>query len=147
MKEGPARTISKSMSFKSVNSGRTNATESKVKMLPSKFPHVQDVKGLKQYKDRTAFERKSLSKLDRPLGGSAIVNSNLDQKHTPRGESVTVSSGSSYRDSKVQSEGKFGTLSRSCSGTSRKCAEISAASGMISLECIFLMDFCCCASL
>ncbi|XP_065627578.1 ASI1-immunoprecipitated protein 2-like [Quercus suber] len=33
MKEGPARMMSKSMSFRSANSGRTNATESKVKIF------------------------------------------------------------------------------------------------------------------
>ena len=44
-KERPTRMISKSISFKSVNSSRPNASDSKVKMLSSKFPNVLDIKG------------------------------------------------------------------------------------------------------
>uniref|UniRef100_A0A2N9HYY1 Zinc finger PHD-type domain-containing protein n=1 Tax=Fagus sylvatica TaxID=28930 RepID=A0A2N9HYY1_FAGSY len=133
MKEGPARMISKSMSFKSANSGRTNATESKVKMLSSKSTHVQDVKGLKQAKERGTFERKHLSKLERPVVNSTTASSTvstpkLDQKLTSRGETGLPSSISNNRESKViQSDGKL-SLSKVTSSLGRKGVEIPVTS-------------------
>lgn len=138
-KEGLPRMVGKSMSFKSVSSGRPGATESKVKMLSPKFSHGQDIKGLKQVKDRNTFERKNLSKLDRPLGSSVTTSSNAsmlkdDQKLTPRCENVMVSSANNSRElnaNAAQSDGKVGTLSRSTSSIARKGAEIPVTSGMI----------------
>ncbi|KAK9994121.1 hypothetical protein SO802_023824 [Lithocarpus litseifolius] len=134
MKEGPARMMGKSMSFRSANSGRTNATESKVKMLSSKSTHVQDVKGLKQAKERGTFERKHLSKLDRPLVSSTTISSTvstpkLDQKLTSRGETSLPSYISNNQDSKVvQSDGKL-SLSKVTSSLGRKGVEIPVTSG------------------
>nr|XP_023874432.1 uncharacterized protein LOC111986766 isoform X4 [Quercus suber] len=134
MKEGPARMMSKSMSFRSANSGRTNATESKVKMLSSKSTHVQDVKALKQAKERGTFERKHLSKLDRPLVSSTTISSTvstpkLDQKLTSRGETSLPSYISNNRDLKVvQSDGKL-SLSKVTSSLGRKVVEIPVPSG------------------
>ena len=139
MKEGPARMISKSMSFKSANSGRTNATESKVKMLSSKSTHVQDVKGLKQAKERGTFERKHLSKLERPVVNSTTASSTVstpkpDQKLTSRGETGLPSSISNNRESKViQSDGKL-SLSKVTSSLGRKGVEIPVTSGVILLS-------------
>ncbi|XP_050253362.1 uncharacterized protein LOC126699527 isoform X3 [Quercus robur] len=133
MKEGPARMMGKSMSFRSANSGRMNATESKVKMLSSKSTHVQDVKGLKQAKERGTFERKHLSKLDRPLvsstTSSTVLTPKLDQKLTSRGETSLPSYISNNRDSKVvQSDGKL-SLSKVTSSLGRKGVEIPVTSG------------------
>ncbi|XP_075647763.1 protein PARALOG OF AIPP2 isoform X4 [Castanea sativa] len=134
MKEGPARMMSKSMSFRSSNSGRMNAAESKVKMLSSKSTHVQDVKGLKQAKERGTFERKHLSKLDRPLVSSTTITSSvstpkLDQKLTSRGETSLPSYVSNNRDSKVvQTDGKL-SLSKVTSSLGRKGVEIPVTSG------------------
>ncbi|XP_048236196.1 uncharacterized protein LOC8272795 isoform X3 [Ricinus communis] len=139
MKEGTARMMSKSMSFRSVNSGRSNVAESKVKMLSSKFSQGQDIKGLKQVKERNALEHKSLSKLERPLGSSVTTSSNasgpkVNQKLTPRGEGVMVSSACNNSDSKASlSDGKSGGLLRSTSSLARKGAEIPASSVRSSL--------------
>ena len=127
--------MGKSMSFRSANSGRVNATESKVKMLSSKSTHVQDVKGLKQAKERGSFERKHLSKLDRPLASSTtsstVSTPKLDQKLTSRGETSLPSYISNNRDSKVvQSDGKL-SLSKVTSSLGRKGVEIPVTSGVV----------------
>jgi len=117
-KEGAARIISKSMSFKYANSGHSNATESKVRMLSPKFTHVQDPKGLKQTKERGTFERKNLSKLDRPLVSSTSLPSFV----------------SNNRESKVvQSDGKS-SLSKVTSSLGRKGVEVPVTSGVILLS-------------
>ncbi|KAF9661244.1 hypothetical protein SADUNF_Sadunf19G0048100 [Salix dunnii] len=131
--EGPARMMRKSMSFKSVSSGRSNTNELKVKMLPSKFSQIQDSRGLKQVKDRDAVDRKKLSRLDRPLGSSmtssAVSAPKLDQRLTPRCESVIASSTGNHRELKsAQSEGKLGTLLRSTSNVGCKGADTPVTS-------------------
>ncbi|WCJ27758.1 RING/FYVE/PHD zinc finger superfamily protein [Euphorbia peplus] len=130
MKEGSARMISKSMSFRSVNSVRSGATDSKVKMLSPKFSHSQEIKGLKQVKERNAFESKSLSKLDRPLLGSSSTTSSsvsvpkATQRLTPRGESAMISSTSNNKESKAShTDSKSGSLLRSNSVLARKGSE------------------------
>ncbi|KAG8649945.1 hypothetical protein MANES_08G161100v8 [Manihot esculenta] len=134
IKEGTARMISKSMSFRSMNPGRSNATDSKVKMLSSKFSQAQDLKVLRQVKEQNTAESKSLSKSDRPMGGSVITSSStsvpkVSQKLTPRGDSVSVSSTSNNKDSNTsQSDGKLGSLSRSTSSIARKGAETPVTS-------------------
>jgi hypothetical protein len=138
-KEGPARILSKSMSLKYASSGRTNAPESKVRMLSSKFTHVQDPKGLKQAKERGTFERKFLSKLDRPLVSSATASTTVstpkvDQKLASRGETSLPSFVSNIRESKVvQSDGKS-SLSKVTSSLGRKGAEVPVTSGVILLS-------------
>ncbi|KAG7980620.1 hypothetical protein I3843_05G191200 [Carya illinoinensis] len=133
MKEGPARMISKSMSFKPANSGRTNASESKVKMLSSNFTHVQDLKGLKQAKERGPFERKNSCKLERPLissttASSTVLTAKVDQKLGSRGETSLPSFVSNNRDSKVvQSDGKL-SLSKVTSSVGRKGVETPVTS-------------------
>ncbi|KAF2288055.1 hypothetical protein GH714_004134 [Hevea brasiliensis] len=109
IKEGTARMISKSMSFRSVSSVRSNATDSKVKMLSSKFSQAQDIKALKQVKEQ--------------------VHLKVSQKLTPRGDSVMVSTTSNNKESNAsQSDGKLGSLSRSTSSIARKGAEIPVTS-------------------
>ncbi|KAG2701227.1 hypothetical protein I3760_06G034700 [Carya illinoinensis] len=142
--EGRARRISKSISFKSAYSGCTNAAESKVKMLSSKFIDVQDLKGSKQAKERGTFERKNLCKQDRPMASSTTTSSTVstpkvDQKLTSRGETSLPSYLSNNRESKaVQSDGKL-SLSKVYSSLGRKGVEIpvtsvgaSSTSGMCS---------------
>ncbi|CAN1132183.1 hypothetical protein LINPERPRIM_LOCUS14244 [Linum perenne] len=121
-KDGPGRMMGKSMSFHYAGSGKA---ESKVKMLPSKLSHVQDIKGVKQARDHNTFERRNLSKLDRPGGmvapGSKITTPKPEQKLTPRNEGVTVSSAGNSRDLyAAASEGRLGSLSRSNAGITRK---------------------------
>ena len=136
MKERPARMMSKSMSFKSVNSGRPVTIESKFKMVSSKLSHIQDARGIKQVKDQNAVDRKNLLRLDRPFGSSmpnsAVVSTpKLDQRITPRGESAIASSTSMNKELKsTQSDGKLGTLSRSASSVGRKSADIPGTSGI-----------------
>ncbi|XP_017977038.1 PREDICTED: uncharacterized protein LOC18599595 isoform X1 [Theobroma cacao] len=140
-KEESARMMGKSMSFKSTNSGRLNTGESKFKMLSSKYSHVQDLKGLKQVKERISLERKNFSKLDR--SSSTVSTPKVDQKQTPRADTISNSSASNNRESKVvQSDGKPSTLSRSTSSLARKVVEnavtsavgVSSTNGRISSE-------------
>ncbi|KAJ6744119.1 RING/FYVE/PHD ZINC FINGER SUPERFAMILY PROTEIN [Salix purpurea] len=124
----------KSMSFKSVSSGRSSTNELKVKMLSSKFSQIQDSRGLKQVKDRDAVDRKKLSRLDRPLGSSmtssAVVSApKVDQRLTPRGESVIAPSTGNPRELKsAQSDGKLGALLRSTSNVGCKGADTPVTS-------------------
>lgn len=132
MKERSGRMMGKSMSFKSANASRLSASDSKVKMLSPRFTHPVDLKGLKQGKDRTAFERKSLSKLDRPpvisTTSSTVSTPKADQ--ASRVESNLLSSASNNRDSKVHSEGKLST-SKSNGNLARKPVETPVTSGMM----------------
>ncbi|XWS65028.1 hypothetical protein CRYUN_Cryun05aG0055300 [Craigia yunnanensis] len=137
----PSRMMGKSMSFKSTNSGRLNTGESKFKMLSSKYLHVQDLKGLKQVKERISLERKNLLKLNR--SSSTVSKPKVDQKLTPRADIISYSSASKNRETKVvQSDGKPSTLSRSTSSLARKGVEnavtsvvgVSSTNGRISSE-------------
>ncbi|KAG5224302.1 Zinc finger, FYVE/PHD-type [Salix suchowensis] len=132
--EEPGTMMRKSMSFKSVSSGRSSTNELKVKMLSSKFSQIQDSRGLKQVRDRDAVDRKKLSRLDRPLGSSmtssAVVSApKVDQRLTPRGESVIAPSTGNPRELKsAQSDGKLGTLLRSTSNVGCKGADTPVTS-------------------
>ncbi|XP_024020786.1 uncharacterized protein LOC21402590 isoform X4 [Morus notabilis] len=135
-KDKSARIIGKSMSFKSANSGRSSSSDSKVKMLSPRLALAIDTKGSKQAKERMAFERKSLSRLDRPPINSTTSSS----VSTPKADQTSRVESSSFvsnnRELKVQSEGKSST-SKSTVNLSRKPVEIpitaagvSSASGM-----------------
>ncbi|GMJ12223.1 hypothetical protein like AT5G16680 [Hibiscus trionum] len=130
-KEEASKVMRKSMSFKSTNSGRLNTEESKFKMLSSKYPYVQDPKGLKQVRERISLERKTLLKLDR--SSSSVSTPKVDQKLTPRTDTIFHSSASNNRDTKaVGSDGKPSTLSRSTSNIACKVVEnaVTSASGV-----------------
>ncbi|KAK8590024.1 hypothetical protein V6N12_024408 [Hibiscus sabdariffa] len=130
-KEEASRVMGKSMSFKSTNSGRLNTGESKFKMLSSKYPHVQDPKGLKQVREWISLERKIFLKLDR--SSSSVSTPKVDHKLTPRTDTIFHSSASNHRDTKaVGSDGKPITLSRSTSNLARKVVEnaFTSASGV-----------------
>ncbi|ESR50667.1 hypothetical protein CICLE_v10033462mg, partial [Citrus x clementina] len=139
VKEGPSRVMGKSMSFKSTSSGRSSAGESKLRALSPRPSRLHDLKGLKQVKERNAFERKSLSRLDRSLTVSSMATPastpKADQKLTPRGEAVSFSSASNNREAKVvKSEGKGSTLTKSNSTLPRKGLEVSGTPGMALLN-------------
>lgn len=139
VKEGPSRVMGKSMSFKSTSSGRSSAGESKLRALSPRPSRLHDLKGLKQVKERNAFERKSLSRLDRSLTLSSMATPastpKADQKLTPRGEAVSFSSASNNREAKVvKSEGKGSTLTKSNSTLPRKGLEVSGTPGMALLN-------------
>ncbi|OMO96675.1 hypothetical protein COLO4_15143 [Corchorus olitorius] len=133
-KEESARMMGKSMSFKSNLPGRLNTGESKFKMVPSKYHHVQDIKGLKPVKERVSVERKNFSKLDR--SSSTVSTPKVDQRMTPRSDSIAHSSASNHRESKGQTDGKLSTLSRSNSNLARKGVEnaITSAIGSSSIN-------------
>ncbi|OMP03376.1 Zinc finger, PHD-type, partial [Corchorus capsularis] len=127
-KEESARMMGKSMSFKSNLPGRLNTGESKFKMVPSKYHHVQDIKGLKPVKERVSVERKNFSKLDR--SSSTVSTPKVDQRMTPRSDSIAHSSASNHRESKGQTDGKLSTLSRSNSNLARKGVENAVTSAI-----------------
>ncbi|MFQ6623786.1 hypothetical protein Gotur_004214 [Gossypium turneri] len=130
-KEEASRVMGNSMLFKSTNSGRLSTGESKFKMLSSKYPHVQDLKGLKQVKEQISLERKNLSKLDR--SSSTVSTPKVDQKLTTRTDTISHSSASNSRETKaVRSDGKPSTLSRSTSNLARNGVEnaVISASGV-----------------
>ncbi|XP_058206469.1 uncharacterized protein LOC131319981 isoform X4 [Rhododendron vialii] len=135
IKEGPVRSIGKSMSFKSVNPGRLNPSESKVKMLSPKFSHGHDVKGSKQAKERNLLERKNSFKTERSMVGSVTGNATVstlrgDKKVAPYGESYSLTSVSNNHEPKgVQSDRKLSTLSKSNSLVTRRGSEMPVPLG------------------
>lgn len=139
IKERPSRMISKSVSFKSLSSSRSNVSDSKVRGLLPKFNNVIDLKGLKQAKERNAFERKILSKLDRPPVSSPTASSTASTPkadQASRVESSLVSHVSNNRDLKVvQCEGKPNISTKSTSNLARKTLETPImSSGMMQLS-------------
>ncbi|XP_061352506.1 protein PARALOG OF AIPP2-like isoform X2 [Gastrolobium bilobum] len=122
--DSPAGMISKSVSFKSSNLGRSSATESKVKMLSSKSGTAHDLKGSRNGKESGAFDRKFLSRVDRPLGcstmASLVSTSKVDLNVTPRGETAKPSAVNNNRDFKVNQDGKLSSLSKSMSNISHR---------------------------
>ncbi|KAK7253141.1 hypothetical protein RIF29_37598 [Crotalaria pallida] len=126
--EMPARMTSKSASFKSQSVGRSNATESKVKMLSPKSATAQELKGSRHSKESGSFDRKLPSRIDRPVASSSMVSSVVstpkgDQKLTPRGETIKSSAANNTRELRTNQDGKFSTLSKSTSNISRKSLE------------------------
>uniref|UniRef100_A0A9I9DPA2 PHD-type domain-containing protein n=1 Tax=Cucumis melo TaxID=3656 RepID=A0A9I9DPA2_CUCME len=115
VKEGSSRALGKSQSFKTPSFGRASMSEAKVKMIPSKFPHVQDPKGIKQGKDRNVLDRKNPSKVDRSwissvTTSSAVSTSKVEQKLSSRGETNFGNN----RDQKIiQSDGISSTHPKS----------------------------------
>lgn len=122
--ETPIKTIGKPMSFKSSNLGR--ATESKVKMLSPKSGTAQDLKGSSLAKESGVFDRKSLSRIDRPVGCSTMASSVIsthNQKLTPHGETVKPLAINCNRDFKVNHDGKSSSLSKSVNNISNESSE------------------------
>jgi len=133
--ETPAGMISKSMSFKSSNLGRSIAVESKVKMMSSKPGTARDLKASRHTKDSASFDRKFLSKIDRPVICSTMVSSVVstskgDQKLTPHGETAKPSTVNNNREFKVNQDGKLYSSSKSINNTSSKSPEPQVSSGV-----------------
>lgn len=128
-KEGPARSIGKSVSFKYSNLSRINSGEAKVKMLSSKFAPIQDIKGSKYTKERSLFERKNSFKSERtsvssPRTPSSSFIAKTDKKLASCGEASLVSSVRNHRGSKpLQADNKSMTFSRSSSFAVRDGSE------------------------
>ncbi|XP_054811853.1 uncharacterized protein LOC129313051 [Prosopis cineraria] len=134
--ETPSRMIGKSMSFKSTSLGRSSTTASKVKLLSSNSVPAQDLKGTRPAKDSSAFDRKSLSRVDRPVVCSTMATSVVstpkgDLKSTTLSETIKPLSVSNNRDLKVNQDGKLSTLSKSISNVGRKGVEPQVCSGRI----------------
>jgi hypothetical protein len=117
-------TVGKSMSFKSSNLGRD--TVSKVKMLSSKSGTSQNLKGSSLAKESAVFDRKSLSRIDRPV----ISTSKRDQKFTPHGETVQPLVPNCNQEFKVNHDGKSSSLSKPVNSISNKIPEPQVISGM-----------------
>jgi hypothetical protein len=117
-------TVGKSMSFKSSNLGRD--TVSKVKMLSSKSGTSQNLKGSSLAKESAVFDRKSLSRIDRPV----ISTSKRDQKFTPHGETVQPLATNCNQEFKVNHDGKSSSLSKPVNSISNKIPEPQVISGM-----------------
>ncbi|KAI3472522.1 hypothetical protein Pfo_028016 [Paulownia fortunei] len=99
LKEGVARSIGKSMSFKSTNTGRS---ETKMKMLSPRETHIQDVKNTKQ--------RSSVQ----PSGGESSSLTTITKQHEAK---------------PVQTDGKSAALSRSSSLAARRNADLPSSLG------------------
>jgi hypothetical protein len=117
-------TVGKSMSFKSSNLGRD--TVSKVKMLSPKSGTSQNLKGSSLAKESAVFDRKSLSRIDRPV----ISTSKRDQKFTPHGETVQPLVPNCNQEFKVNHDGKSSSLSKPVNSISNKIPEPQVISGM-----------------
>ncbi|KAB2609673.1 hypothetical protein D8674_041880, partial [Pyrus ussuriensis x Pyrus communis] len=122
-----SRMMGRSVSFKSASSGRSNVSETKVKMLSSKFSHVPDLKGLKQAKEWSTVERKNLSKLDRPKANLITASPTPKSDFASRGETSLLSSVSNREPKVALPDGKLSTLSKS--SLTRKGVDTQVASG------------------
>lgn len=138
-KGGLSRSMGKSMSFRSVNSGRLNSTDSKVKMLSPKFPHAQDIKGQKHTKERSFLERKSSIRLERPLinSSSTVASSTsssprVDRNLSVRDETVPFSISNNRELKAVHSDSKLTQFARPANKVMGKGSEVSNPSGITS---------------
>lgn len=142
-KKGALRSMGKSMSFKHTNSS-LNSGESKVRMLSSKFPSVQDSKRSRYTKDQSLFERKNSFSAERssvssPTSTSSSFTAKNDKKLAPYAEGTLHSSVRNQRDTKPgQSDSKAVALSRSSSFAVRKGSEMPSSSGNLNL-CVCLL--------
>ncbi|KAL6501029.1 hypothetical protein OROHE_025226 [Orobanche hederae] len=125
-KEGVVRSIGKSMSFKSTNSGRS---ESKVKTLSSSLSHIQDIRNTKQ---RSSFERsfRAERSSNSVMGTSLSSTSRINRRPASRGESFSLATITNHHEIKpVQADRKSVALSRSSSLAARKAADVASSSG------------------
>ncbi|XP_027159396.1 uncharacterized protein LOC113760860 isoform X2 [Coffea eugenioides] len=128
-KEGAARSISKSSSFRLTNSGRPNIGESKVKMISPKFSRIQETKGSKHTKDRNLFEKKNSFTSQKVSGSLPMANPGAlavknDQKLVSSAEPTSLSSARNFHDTKaIQSESRSMILSKSSSFAVRTGSE------------------------
>ncbi|KAG5617496.1 hypothetical protein H5410_017320 [Solanum commersonii] len=125
-KESSTRSMSKSMSFRSISTSRNNVSESKVKMLSPRFPPAQD-KAQMQTKERNQFERKNSFRSERSPGTS--VPSRTDQRSAFRGDPSPLPSSSNIRDSRTgQLDSKPMSLLKSSGAVARRTQDLSVHS-------------------
>ncbi|MCD7455745.1 hypothetical protein HAX54_029422 [Datura stramonium] len=125
-KESSTRSMSKSMSFRSINSSRNNVSESKVKMLSPKFSPAQE-KGQMQTKERSQFERKNSFRSER--SPSTSVPSRPEQRSAFRGDPSPLSSSSNSRDLRTgQLDSKPVSLLKSSGAVARRTQDLSVHS-------------------
>ncbi|KAL3374139.1 hypothetical protein AABB24_005884 [Solanum stoloniferum] len=126
-KESSTRSMSKSMSFRSISTSRNNVSESKVKMLSPRFSPAQD-KAQIQTKERNQFERKNSFRSERSPGTS--VPSRTDQRSAFRGDPSPLPSSSNIRDSRTgQLDSKPMSLLKSSGAVARRTQDLSVHSG------------------
>jgi len=148
--ETPAGMISKSMSFKSSNLGRSNTNESKAKLGFSKPAIVQDLKALRHTKESGSLDRKFQPKIDRPVNGSTVVSSVVstskgDHKLGPHGETTKPYTVNNNREFKANQDGKVYSLSKSINNTGSRSPESQVSSGVSvvsSGDILFLLYYC-----
>ncbi|XP_004511407.1 protein PARALOG OF AIPP2-like isoform X2 [Cicer arietinum] len=126
--ESTARMTSKSTLFKSSSLGRSSAIESKVKMLSPKSATTQDLKVSRHSKESGAFDRKYLSRNDRPSASSVVSTPKGDLKVTPRGDTIIKPSAVNNRELKINQDGKLSASSKSLNNISRKSLEPQGSS-------------------
>ncbi|CAJ2650897.1 unnamed protein product [Trifolium pratense] len=126
--EIPGRMTSRSTLFKSSSLGRSSAIESKVKMISPKSATTHDLKGFRHFKESGVFDRKYLSRNDRPLASSVVSTPKGDQKLTPRAETIIKSSSVNNREVKVNQDGKLSASLKSMNNISRKNLEPQGSS-------------------
>lgn len=130
-KKGALRSIGKSMSFKHTNSS-LNSGESKVRMLSSKFPSVQDIKRSRHTNERKNSFSAERSSVSSPTSTSSSFTEQNDKKLAPYAEGTLLSSVRNQRDTKPrQSDSKAVSLLRSSSFAVRKGSEMPISSGTI----------------
>ncbi|KAL3342474.1 hypothetical protein AABB24_026479 [Solanum stoloniferum] len=127
VKESSTRSMSKSMSFRSISTSRNNVSESKVKMLSPRFSPAQD-KAQMQTKERNQFERKNSFRSERSPGTS--VPSRTDQRSAFRGDPSPLPFSSNIRDSRTgQLDSKPMSLLKSSGAVARRTQDLSVHSG------------------
>ncbi|CAA0827983.1 RING/FYVE/PHD zinc finger superfamily protein [Striga hermonthica] len=122
-KEGVVRSIGKSMSFKSTNSGRP---ESKVKMLSPRLSHIQDIKNTKL---RNSFEHQRALRTERSSVSSMMSTSVSSTPKIDKRTPSLATMANNHETKPVQADSKPSTLSRSSSLSARRTADLTSSSG------------------
>ncbi|KAG8390517.1 hypothetical protein BUALT_Bualt01G0091600 [Buddleja alternifolia] len=131
MKEGVARSIGKSMSFKSTSSH----AESKTKMLSPRLSYSQDMKITENTKQRSTSEQQRSSRTEHPsinsmISSSMSSTSRIDKRPASRAESSSLATSANHHELKhVRTDGKSAALSRSSSLAARRNADLSSSLG------------------
>lgn len=120
--------MGKSSSFRSNNLGRFGQSSSKVKMLSPDSSHVQDLRSLKNKKERN-FERSNSVKTP----STSNLGTPSSTALTPRGDKLTVSSASNAEAKSLKGDGRMLSRTKSNSRPTNIGTEVPVSAGMIIL--------------
>ncbi|KAJ8633771.1 hypothetical protein MRB53_027107 [Persea americana] len=128
--------ITKSMSFRTPNSGRSTMIESKAKMPSPNVSRLEDPRGLKQAKGQNILERKNSFKMDRHVvgslaGGTSMSLPKANPKNVFRGESTSsiTSVKNSFDPNIKQREGKLNSSNSSLSSVHKGSEDALVSDG------------------